>query len=738
MKIVVGLGNPGRQYAATRHNVGWMVVERLADRAGWGGGRERDAARVVRGRYHDLDLALVKPLTFMNESGLAVRKVLAREHAPLDELLVVCDDFALPFGRLRLRAAGSAGGHNGLRSIIGELGSQAFARLRVGIGEPGSGAIDHVLSRFEAAERAALAGGHRRGRGCGRGVGPRRGRAGRQPVERVAPARRPPTDAEGAAGAVAPPPPEVAARHVPRRDPPHDDRLAPHPAARPGDHAARARRVTDGSTRLRGRSGRDRRLAEAFESAARHPARGGDRLHPPRRSAGPRRPDRAARRAAARCRRWPPASPARGPDARVGTALRHVTYAGMPHGAKSYVAAAVARATGERLVWIARDAEIADRVVEELEAWFGDAAAVGHARAAIGAGVRAVGPHRRRVRRAGGGARRLGRAARRASSWPASRRSSSAPCRRTTCLAIRCALAVGRRVSQDRLLAELVRLGYEPVVEVGGRGEFVRRGGLVDFFPPGAPLPVRVEWFGDEVESLRAFDPADQRGVAPLQDVTILPASEFLMPPRRSRGVAARAPGACRAGACPSAWPRTWRTSSTAATPGDAAEVWGGVLAPATALDHVGDAIWVLDEPGDVDHAAETLWGQADERAAELVAAGELSRAWPSVYLEPRVWRAAPPRGPHPGAALGERRRRRAARRQPVRLARAVAAAGAPWPARRAVERWRRDGQRVVRDLGPVGPPGRAAGGRRGQRRAGDRARRSARRRAAWPSSSAA
>jgi len=156
VKIVVGLGNPGRQYAATRHNVGWMVVERLADRAGWGNGRERDAARVVWGRYRDLDLALVKPLTFMNESGLAVRKVLAREHAPLDDLLVVCDDFALPFGRLRLREAGSAGGHNGLRSIIGELGSQAFGRLRVGIGEPGAGAIDHVLSRFEAGERAAL------------------------------------------------------------------------------------------------------------------------------------------------------------------------------------------------------------------------------------------------------------------------------------------------------------------------------------------------------------------------------------------------------------------------------------------------------------------------------------------------------------------------------------------------------------------------------------------------------
>jgi PTH1 family peptidyl-tRNA hydrolase len=156
VKIVVGLGNPGNRYAKTRHNVGWMVLDRLADRAGWGAGRERDAARVVWGRFEGLDLELVKPQTFMNESGLAVRKVLAREHAPLDDLLVVADDFALPFGRLRLREAGSAGGHNGLRSIIGELDSQKFARLRVGIGEPSRTAVDHVLSTFSPEERADL------------------------------------------------------------------------------------------------------------------------------------------------------------------------------------------------------------------------------------------------------------------------------------------------------------------------------------------------------------------------------------------------------------------------------------------------------------------------------------------------------------------------------------------------------------------------------------------------------
>ena len=88
MKLVVGLGNPGSQYARTRHNVGWLAIDRVADRAGWAGrGRQRDASSVVMGRYRSLDLTLVKPLTFMNDLGLAVRKVLAREHAPLSDLL---------------------------------------------------------------------------------------------------------------------------------------------------------------------------------------------------------------------------------------------------------------------------------------------------------------------------------------------------------------------------------------------------------------------------------------------------------------------------------------------------------------------------------------------------------------------------------------------------------------------------------------------------------------------------
>lgn len=162
MKIVVGLGNPGKQYEQTRHNVGWMVLDRLAERAGWvGHARARDAAATVHGKYRGLDLELVKPTTFMNLSGVAVRKVLARQRAPLEDLLIVYDDFDLPLGKLRLRAEGSAGTHNGMRSIIGELGNQKFARLRVGIGEPvrvnpDRAAIDHVLTRFGAAERRIL------------------------------------------------------------------------------------------------------------------------------------------------------------------------------------------------------------------------------------------------------------------------------------------------------------------------------------------------------------------------------------------------------------------------------------------------------------------------------------------------------------------------------------------------------------------------------------------------------
>jgi peptidyl-tRNA hydrolase, PTH1 family len=157
VKLVVGLGNPGNQYAETRHNVGWMVLDRIADQAGKSGrGRDRDASSVVEIRTGGLELVLAKPQTYMNDSGRAVRRLLQSYHVPLVDLLVVADDFALPFGKLRFREAGTHGGHNGLRSIIAELNSEKYSRLRVGIGEPGRGAVDHVLSRFSTDERARL------------------------------------------------------------------------------------------------------------------------------------------------------------------------------------------------------------------------------------------------------------------------------------------------------------------------------------------------------------------------------------------------------------------------------------------------------------------------------------------------------------------------------------------------------------------------------------------------------
>jgi PTH1 family peptidyl-tRNA hydrolase len=157
VKLVVGLGNPGAKYAETRHNIGWLVLDRIADRAGRSGrGRQRDASESIQLRLAGTEVLLAKPLTYMNDSGTAVRKLLARERVPLADLLVVADDFALPFGKLRFREAGSHGGHNGLRSIIAELETEKFSRLRVGIGEPGRGAVDHVLSTFAADERARL------------------------------------------------------------------------------------------------------------------------------------------------------------------------------------------------------------------------------------------------------------------------------------------------------------------------------------------------------------------------------------------------------------------------------------------------------------------------------------------------------------------------------------------------------------------------------------------------------
>jgi PTH1 family peptidyl-tRNA hydrolase len=160
LRLVVGLGNPGPEYEATRHNVGFRVVERLADRVGVSLARDRELhARAARGRVAGCDALLLVPETWMNRSGRAVEAALAAHPAdPAKDLLVVYDDLDLPFGRLRLRPSGGAGGHNGLGDIQGRLGRSDFPRLRFGIGRPPPGVdpIDHVLSAWTEAESKAL------------------------------------------------------------------------------------------------------------------------------------------------------------------------------------------------------------------------------------------------------------------------------------------------------------------------------------------------------------------------------------------------------------------------------------------------------------------------------------------------------------------------------------------------------------------------------------------------------
>jgi len=159
-KLVVGLGNPGREYAGTRHNIGFAVVEKFAGDRGASFKRKwRLAAEVAEVVFEDATLVLAKPQTYMNRSGLTVAALLGWMKIEPSEMLVVVDDADLPLGQLRLRPAGGSGGHNGLRSIIEALGgNEAFARLRVGIGRTGragSDLTDHVLGRFSAAERGA-------------------------------------------------------------------------------------------------------------------------------------------------------------------------------------------------------------------------------------------------------------------------------------------------------------------------------------------------------------------------------------------------------------------------------------------------------------------------------------------------------------------------------------------------------------------------------------------------------
>ncbi len=155
--LIAGLGNIGPEYAETRHNIGFMVMDRLAAEADltFESGRYGNTATL---RHKGRQFVMLKPSTYMNLSGKAVRYHMDAQKVPLDRLLVVTDDLALPFGRVRLRGKGSDGGHNGLRSIQEILGTTQYPRLRVGIGSnfPSGTQVGYVLSPFSEAERGDL------------------------------------------------------------------------------------------------------------------------------------------------------------------------------------------------------------------------------------------------------------------------------------------------------------------------------------------------------------------------------------------------------------------------------------------------------------------------------------------------------------------------------------------------------------------------------------------------------
>ena len=341
---------------------------------------------------------------------------------------------------------------------------------------------------------------------------------------------------------------------------------------------------------------------------------------------------------------------------------RHAGLTSVPHGSKSYLAAALAlAASGERLVWIARDAEIGDRVAEELGAWLGDPAAVVvlEPRTALAYERSELVADETAARVAALAAWRSGRARVLVAGVQALLQHTIAP---DDLPASPREIAPGARLHQEALLHDLFDLGYAPVPEVGGRGEFARRGGIVDVFPPSMALPIRIEFFGDEIDSLRAFDPTDQRTVDTVDRIVLLPASEFLLPAgggaairERLGRLAARLPERLAADLERFEGEAAHDAAGSSATVGhagvagratravavgDAAEVWAAHLAPATGLDHVGPGtLLLLDEPGDIADAAEFLWRQADERRTELIAAGDLPKEWPSTYLPPRGWK---------------------------------------------------------------------------------------------------
>ena len=357
----------------------------------------------------------------------------------------------------------------------------------------------------------------------------------------------------------------------------------------------------------------------------------------------------------------------------------------MPHGAKSYLAAALASVvTGERLVWVARDAEIGDRVAEELGAWMGDPAAVVvlEPRTALAYERSELVADETAARVAALAAWRSGRARILVAGVQALLQHTIAP--EDLPEAPR-EIAPGARLHQDALLHDLFDLGYAPVTEVAGRGEFARRGGIVDVFPPSMPLPIRIEFFGDEIDSLRAFDPTDQRTVSTVDRIVLLPASEFLLPSgggaairERLGRLAARLPerltadlarfegerprdrggrrGRCRRGRCRHGRARRPGPSRSAMPPRSGRPISRPRRAWTTS-DRAPCSCWT--SPATSPRPPNSCGDRRTSVARELIEAGELPKDWPSTYLPPRDWKGRLGRVAHAGADLGVRTARR-------------------------------------------------------------------------------
>ncbi len=158
MKIIAGLGNPGSEYAKTKHNVGFMLVDALADKLGVTEWKDKFDARIGEARIGTEKILLVKPQTYMNESGQAVGPLMNFYKTAIEDLIVVHDDMDIPAGMVRIRKKGSAGGHNGIKSVLAHVGDEHFARVRIGIGRPLPGwtVVNHVLAPFTAEDEPKI------------------------------------------------------------------------------------------------------------------------------------------------------------------------------------------------------------------------------------------------------------------------------------------------------------------------------------------------------------------------------------------------------------------------------------------------------------------------------------------------------------------------------------------------------------------------------------------------------